>query len=83
MNQEKEISICGEMAHDPAYIPFLLGIGVRSFSVYPTFLPEMQKVIMGLKVSDAEKYSQELLMEITISGVRKVLDGLKDYLNRI
>jgi phosphotransferase system enzyme I (PtsP) len=78
VNQEKELSICGEMAHDPDYIPFFLGIGVRNLSVYPTFLPLVQKEIRGLKLSGAEAYAQKLLLESTISGVQKALDGFKD-----
>lgn len=30
------ISICGEMAHDPEMIPFLLGIGIRRLSIDPS-----------------------------------------------
>jgi len=32
-SQKKDLSICGEMAHEPAYIQFFLGIGVK-FSVF-------------------------------------------------
>jgi phosphotransferase system enzyme I (PtsP) len=72
--QNTDVSVCGEMAHQVEYIPFLAGIGVRSLSVYPKFLPEVQKFVSGMKISDAESYAKRLLSETTISGVRAVLE---------
>lgn len=48
----KSVSVCGEMAHEPEYIPFLLGIGVKSLSIDPQFMPSVQKQIMGINMAD-------------------------------
>ncbi|MEN6426004.1 MAG: phosphoenolpyruvate--protein phosphotransferase, partial [Phycisphaerales bacterium] len=40
-----DVSICGDMAHDTRYTPFLLGIGVRAFSVDPIYLLRTQQAI--------------------------------------
>jgi phosphotransferase system enzyme I (PtsP) len=73
-NQQKtDISVCGEMAHQNEYIPFLTGIGVRSLSVYPKFLPEVQRFISGMRISDAESIAERLLSETTIEGIQTVL----------
>ncbi len=69
----KEISVCGEMAHEPEYIPFLLGIGIRTLSVDPQFLLGVQERISKLKMSDAEKYAKELLGQPTVKGAWNVL----------
>ncbi|MBC8433122.1 MAG: phosphoenolpyruvate--protein phosphotransferase [Desulfobacterales bacterium] len=74
--QQKELSICGEMAHEPAYIPFLLGIGVQIFSVYPKFLSSVQKIISAFTISDAKMYADQLLAETTLKGVREALTRL-------
>jgi phosphotransferase system enzyme I (PtsP) len=66
--RKKEISVCGEVAHNPEYIPFLLGIGVRSLSVYPKFLPYIQKEIYKLNLSDAKAYAKRLLTENSLKG---------------
>jgi len=79
--RQKELSICGEMAHEPAYIPFLLGIGVQIFSVYPKFLPSVQKIIGGFTLSDAKIYADQLLAESTLKGVRKALTRLSKRYN--
>jgi phosphotransferase system enzyme I (PtsP) len=74
--QKKELSICGEMAHEPLYIPFLLGVGVQIFSVYPKFIPSVQKIISEFTVADAETYAEQLLTETTLKGIRAALARL-------
>ncbi len=69
----KEVSVCGEMAHDRTLIPFLVGVGVRSFSVDPQFLGEIQKTISGLDSAAVERFAQRLLAEDTVAGVKAAL----------
>ena len=73
VRQNKDLSICGEMAHQMEYIPFLLGIGIRIFSVYPKFLPSVQKAINGFTMDDVNLYANKLLAETTLKGVRNIL----------
>jgi phosphotransferase system enzyme I (PtsP) len=79
--QNKELSICGEMAHQMEYIPFLLGIGVRILSVYPKFLPSVQKAINGLTMDDANLYTGRLLSETTLKGVHNILNSFNKDAN--
>nr|MBC8247262.1 phosphoenolpyruvate--protein phosphotransferase [Deltaproteobacteria bacterium] len=72
----KEISVCGELAHDPIYIPFLLGIGIRALSAYPKFLFSVQKIICNLKLSDAKSYADQLLAENSLKGTGEVRQRL-------
>jgi phosphotransferase system, enzyme I, PtsP len=69
----KDISVCGEMAHEPEFIPFLLGIGIRSLSVDPQYLVQVQEQIISLSLCDAEAYAKELLSQSTIQGSWKIL----------
>lgn len=69
----KYLAICGEMAHDPSCLPFLVGIGIRNFSLDPQFLPAIHKVATGLDATVAEAFARSLLAESTISGVRRRL----------
>jgi len=83
-NAGKPVSICGEMARDPECVPFLLGIGVRSLSVDPQFLPAVQAQITSLRMSELNTFSALVLQEDTISGVRTVLDSfLKGCVSKI
>ncbi len=74
VQQNKEISICGEMAHEPEYIPFFLGIGIRNLSADPQFLPLVQQTIQRLNLTDATEYTRMLLSESTLKGTRKIMD---------
>lgn len=70
---DKDISICGEMAHESEYIPFLLGIGVRKFSADPQYLPALQERINSLSLPDAKEYARELLAETTLKSIHELL----------
>ncbi|WP_027359791.1 phosphoenolpyruvate--protein phosphotransferase [Desulforegula conservatrix] len=70
----KSVSVCGEMAHEPEYIPFLLGIGVKSLSIDPQFMPSVQKQVMSINMADLKIFSEGILAESSVGGVKKVLD---------
>ena len=57
INYDKKVSICGEMASDPIYIPMLLALGIRSFSVHVDRLSEIKYFIRKTSI----KESAELL----------------------
>ncbi|MBB4387731.1 phosphotransferase system enzyme I (PtsI) [Rhizobium leguminosarum] len=44
----KPVSICGDMAGDPSYLPRLLAAGLRHFSVAPARRPAIRSAIIGL-----------------------------------
>jgi len=50
-----ELSVCGEMAGDPIYIPVLLGLGVQVFSVSPATLLEIKKGIRSITMDQARE----------------------------
>jgi phosphotransferase system enzyme I (PtsI) len=50
-----ELSVCGEMAGDPIYIPVLLGLGVQVFSVSPATLLEIKKGIRTITLDQARE----------------------------
>ncbi|MBX4975205.1 phosphoenolpyruvate--protein phosphotransferase [Rhizobium lentis] len=45
---DKPVSICGDMAGDPRYLPGLLAAGLRHFSVAPARRPAIRSAITGL-----------------------------------
>jgi phosphotransferase system enzyme I (PtsP) len=62
----KPISVCGEMGHDAAMIPFLLGIGIRRLSLDPQFMPAVHQ-----RISDLDHRS--------LPGSRPVTDGRRQH----
>jgi phosphotransferase system enzyme I (PtsP) len=65
-----DVSVCGEMAHEPEFIPFLLGIGIRTFSADPQFLPAVQETIAATDLTAAGRYAEDLLGLATIKKIR-------------
>lgn len=62
----KSVSICGDMAHDLRYLPFLIGIGLRHFSVDPRYLPRMHQKVSELNARECRKFSQAILKMSTV-----------------
>lgn len=76
----KPISVCGEMAGEPAGIILLLGLGLKEFSMAPPVIPEAKKVICSLTMSDAKKTLEEAL---AISDDNKRNEYLADRVKQL
>jgi phosphotransferase system enzyme I (PtsP) len=63
------------MAHDPRFVRFLLGIGVRKFSMSARYLPRVQEAIFATRLDEAQAFAKRLLVESTVSGTTRVLEG--------
>jgi phosphotransferase system, enzyme I, PtsP len=68
-----ELSICGEMAHHLHYVPFLIGIGVRRFSIDPHRAPALQNAIAKWTCEEAEHYAAVLLENDSQRAIGKLL----------
>jgi phosphotransferase system enzyme I (PtsI) len=55
------IAMCGEMAGDPLYTRLLLGMGLTEFSMHPTALQEVKRVINQSSISDLTPRVEALL----------------------
>ena len=53
-----EISMCGEMAGDPAYALVLLGLGLDTLSMNPADIPAVKRVLRSAELSDARELLQ-------------------------
>jgi phosphoenolpyruvate-protein phosphotransferase (PTS system enzyme I) len=57
----KEVSVCGELAGNPKAIAILLGMGVRILSVSPILIPEIKKIIRSLSLGDCKNLADTVL----------------------
>jgi len=69
----KDISVCGEMAKEKAFIPFFIGIGIRKLSVNQHFLYAVQQCISQWTVLDAQKYAAQLLSQNSMDDITRLL----------
>jgi phosphoenolpyruvate-protein phosphotransferase (PTS system enzyme I) len=55
------VSVCGEMAGDPVFAPLLLGLGVDSLSMTPTWIPAVKYIVRAMTMADARALAAEAL----------------------
>jgi phosphotransferase system enzyme I (PtsI) len=56
-----KVSVCGEMASDPTLAIILMGLGIDSFSMSPTSIPQIKRAIRSIRLSDAEELARQAL----------------------
>ncbi len=75
-----QCSLCGEMAGEPMYTLFLLGIGLRAFSMAPGDVPEIKKIIRSTTLAHATRVAKKAL---TFETDRQVTNFLRDETRKI
>jgi phosphotransferase system enzyme I (PtsI) len=77
-----EVSVCGEVASNPLGVYMLLGLGISAFSVAPSALPEIKKVIRSVPAANAREAVAEALRAPTPDAVVTILTrGLANWLD--
>ena len=77
---EVRCSLCGEMAGEPMYVLFLLGVGLREFSMAPNDIPEIKKAIRSTSAAHAARVAKRTL---TFDTDRQVTNYLRDETRKI
>ena len=72
----KPLTICGEMAGEPRYVPLLVGLGLRRFSVAPGEMLGVKSAIRRLRIADAGRLAQQALTRGTVAEVEALLEPL-------
>ncbi|MCV2360526.1 phosphoenolpyruvate--protein phosphotransferase [Paucibacter sp. TC2R-5] len=57
----KSVSVCGEMAGDPAFTDLLLGMGLRSFSMHPSQIPSVKQRVLRADAARLASFMPEIL----------------------
>jgi len=55
------VAMCGEMAGDTRYTRLLLGLGLREFSMHPSGLLQVKKIVLESALDELEQRSREVL----------------------
>lgn len=56
------VGVCGEMASDPLYTLLLAGLGLDELSMVPTAAPAVKQIIREVRMSDARRLAERLLL---------------------
>ncbi len=77
---EVECSLCGEMGGEPLYTVFLLGLGLRAFSMAPAKIPEVKKLIRLVTVPQSQRIARRAL---SFDTDRQVTNYLRDETRKL
>jgi phosphotransferase system enzyme I (PtsI) len=74
------VAMCGEMAGEPFYVYVLLGLGIDEWSMSPTSIPRVKRILRKSVAYEARDFVGELLAHATAadigSALRKKLEDL-------
>lgn len=70
---KKPVTLCGEMAGQPRAFVLLLGMGLRSFSMSPSFVPSIKELASLVTVAHAKAIFQHALRLKTTEQVKRYL----------
>ncbi len=69
----KDVSICGDLAADPRMLPFLLGVGLKNFSIDIVNAPTVQRLVNATSLKGAKAFADALLKFGRVSKVEAYL----------
>ena len=76
MSTEKSISMCGEMAGYPDYLPILIGLGIDELSMAPSSIMEVRRRIRTLSRSSCASFANHVL---SLPDVQEIENALKEF----
>lgn len=68
---KKSVTLCGEMAGMPSAFVLLLGMGLRSFSMSPAFIPSIKDLVSHLTIEQAELILKQAMGLRTHAHIRR------------
>ncbi len=71
--ENTEVSLCGEIAGNPAYVELLLGLGARALSVAPGEILEVKRVIRSSSIEQASALARRALSARTVREIKSAL----------
>lgn len=73
------LSLCGEMAADPAAVIVLLGLGIHTLSMSASKIPRIKWLLRSMSERDAAALAQRALAMEHAAGIRELLqDALRE-----
>jgi phosphotransferase system enzyme I (PtsI) len=70
-----DATVCGTMGGEPLYTMLLLGLGIRHLSMPPHQLPEIRRVIRGIRLDAAQAVAAEALGRESAHEVAELLES--------
>ena len=73
-----DVSLCGEMAGDRQFTKLLLGMGLKSFSMHPSAIPEVKKVIVESNIKNLIKLASQIIKCVDNKEKQKLIERINN-----
>jgi phosphoenolpyruvate-protein phosphotransferase len=67
------VSVCGEIAGNPALTPLLLGLGLRSFSVNASAVPRVKLAVRAVEIDDCARFARRVMEQQDAEKIRELV----------
>jgi phosphotransferase system enzyme I (PtsI) len=67
------VSVCGEMAANPAMTPLLLGLGLRCFSTNAAAVPRVKQAVRGTTIDDCQRLTWQVMKQSDPGRTRELV----------
>ena len=67
------MSLCGEMASDPAQLALLVGLGLTEFSMTPAAIPVAKQVLAETRSDELRALARRILRLATVDEIEREL----------
>jgi len=81
--QRIPVSVCGEMASDPALLALLVGLGLNEFSMTPSVIPVARQVLGELRRDELRALARRVLRMATADDIERELMAALSRLSAI
>ncbi len=69
------VSVCGEMGGNPALIPLLMGLGLRSFSMNASAVPRVKQVVRSVEIDACARFARKVMEQSDPDAIRQMVAG--------
>ena len=73
-----DVSLCGEMAGDKQFTRLLLGMGLKSFSMHPSAIPEVKKVIVESNIGKLNKLASKIIKCVDSTDKQNLIEKINN-----
>ena len=67
------VSVCGEMAANPALTPLLIGLGLRCFSTNASAVPRVKQAVRGTTIDDCQRLTWQVMKQSNADRTRELI----------
>ncbi len=67
------VSVCGEMASDPRLTPFLLGLGLRSFSMNAASVPRVKQAVRAVTIDHCARFARRVMEQSDPARIKELV----------